>query len=486
VLGVVTVVSFLMRYDHGVFIATGCAAALMVAHWPEGPTRLARAVGAYAIVAALMLAPYLIYVQWAAGLPSHVRDVLAFGRGDAESRPTIVPTFALEPRSALTLQQREATIHVRWADGLDAAERPALESGFGITPVDFLEDRTWRYRIADVSRSSIERIVRHAKVEDTAGIDRSAYTVDADRFDDACLICVAAGPGLHATRNAEAWLYYLAWAAVLGGLALAFVRPEGTAPALVTALVVITALTATSFVRSPLAARLPDVWGILPILLGVVSAAAFRARRWRPPLRTVCTAVLLATVASVSMVGRVREEVNVAGFAEGPARIAERFQQVSRELARGPGAAQRSDPAVGAASVRDYVIACTAPADRLLVFGFIPETFYFTGRGFAAGYMAFIEGYHDSEAEQRLGLARWQAQSVPLVVAYERELLELSEPFSLIAGEIGRRYRRVYEFDATNDRGALIVFAERDRPAGGTYAPLGTPCFAAEETAQAS
>ncbi|HEY3157931.1 MAG TPA: hypothetical protein VGJ78_03140 [Vicinamibacterales bacterium] len=176
-------------------------------------------------------------------------------------------------------------------------------------------------------------------------------------------------------------------------------------------------------------------------------------------------------------VGNAAEEFNVARLWEGPSRIVDRVRQVTRELnvPRPTNAAEPTRP--DAQTLVAYIVACTGPSDRILAFTFMPELYYFTNRGFAAGFATFVIGAHDSEAAQRLALTRWRSESVPYAVAYEGETV-LHQSFPLIAAELKHRYVAVFRQSVADDRGALVVYAERGRAARGTYEPLQAPCVA--------
>ena len=71
-------------------------------------------------------------------------------------------------------------VHIRWASTVAGPERNALELQFHVRPVAELGDSTWRYEVRDQSRSNVEAIVRHPRVEDTHHIDRGRFVVQAD------------------------------------------------------------------------------------------------------------------------------------------------------------------------------------------------------------------------------------------------------------------------------------------------------------------
>jgi hypothetical protein len=186
---------------------------------------------------------------------------------------------------------------------------------------------------------------------------------------------------------------------------------------------------------------------------------------------------MILTTAAVIVVGHVREELNAAGLVNGPRTVAERFQVTTRDLLSFPPSWDAHTAEAASPSVEAYLATCTNPTDRVLVFAFMPELLYFIERGFAAGYPGFVRGHHAGEAVQRLGVARWRSQSVPYAVAYEIQG-DLARSFPILVEELNRRYVPVYRTAPIQDRGALLVFAERGRKAERTYQPFGAPCFA--------
>lgn len=469
-----TVIAFLMRYDHGLFVGIGFAVGIALtrpsAGWPPALLSVAR----YVAMVLLLVAPYALYLQWTAGLIAYARDAIAFSRAESRHFPVVLPSFALDTSSALAREKPSATIHVRWPATLGNEDRVRLEQELGLTRDERLGDATWRYRIGDLSPRAIERIVRHPSVEDTSGIDRAAYTVDPERREGSCVLCLRAGAGLHAEENAQAWLYYFAWLTVASGILAGITG--GVAPrAMVAALTVMTALASSTFLRTALPVRLADVWGLLPLLLAIAIPAAWLATRWRRILRGATIVTLLITAAAAALVGNAREEMAVARLWEGPAAIIERLQTVTRTLAvTWPDGALPPGP--NHQPVVSYLAACTQPSDRILVFSFAPHLYYLTTRGFAAGYSTFVIGAHDSPEAQERALMRWRSQSVPYAVVFEGER-ELHDSFPLIAAEIERRYTPVFRQPLDDDRIAMVVLAQRGRAPGSIYAPLQAPCL---------
>ena len=65
------------------------------------------------------------------------------------------------------------TIHVRWVDNLDDAQRTALEQSLGLFGGRHNSGSTWRYQVPDVSPERFETIVAHDLVVDSYGFDRA-------------------------------------------------------------------------------------------------------------------------------------------------------------------------------------------------------------------------------------------------------------------------------------------------------------------------
>jgi hypothetical protein len=302
-----------------------------------------------------------------------------------------------------------------------------------------------------------------------------------------------------AVVNAEAWLFYLPWGVAAAALARLFHTRDRTGAPIVVAAVLLSALTAASFLRSPLSERLADIWGPLPIALAYAIAPAFRRREELGPGaralgRVAVALVLVLTSFSVGVVGRVPEVLDEAGLSDGPEEVMDRLDEVTDELsvrAADERALELAEPDDDRAALT-YLSACTEPSDRILVFTFAPEIFYLTERGFAGGHVAFVVGYHGSEEDQRQTIERWRRQSVPLAVMVEDAQREAERYFPLVAEELARRYVPVLRI-ADNGQGdsqgdsqggsqggepPLLVMAERARAARSTYGPSGLPCFA--------
>jgi hypothetical protein len=71
-------------------------------------------------------------------------------------------------------------VNIRWAPGVSAADRMAVEQRAGLTAGREGEQRTWSYLLQDRSRDNIRSLVSNPLVEDTAHIDRVLFRVRLD------------------------------------------------------------------------------------------------------------------------------------------------------------------------------------------------------------------------------------------------------------------------------------------------------------------
>jgi hypothetical protein len=85
-----------------------------------------------------------------------------------------------------TQDERPVRINVRWTEATSDSERRAAEATLRLSEPVNVEGSTWQYTLTDLSRASLERIVRHPAADDTHGIDRSAMVlVSHDQSDEA-------------------------------------------------------------------------------------------------------------------------------------------------------------------------------------------------------------------------------------------------------------------------------------------------------------
>ena len=69
------------------------------------------------------------------------------------------------------------TVHVRWADEVNAAQRAAVERQRSLVNGTLRQDGSWAYLLEDTSYTNVALIVQGPVVDDTYGIDRDRFEV---------------------------------------------------------------------------------------------------------------------------------------------------------------------------------------------------------------------------------------------------------------------------------------------------------------------
>lgn len=411
-----TVVAFLFRHDHGVFIAVAMAVQLVLQtnlRWTE---KLLHAVLYGAIVIALV-SPYLLFIQVNGGLVSYFDQASAWADRDRDRAPVVWPDLFDNP------------------DGVsDQAQRG---------------EPFWR--AVAVVRDNFEAWAYYAEI----------------------LLPVFAGLVLLLTKDAArpGWPEARAKIGTIAALALVldagFLRSPLEArladPSVPLAILVswlllaVPTLIVSRKALSPSAAGRP---GIARVAAG-----------------TLCLAFVFVLGAVVSK--DAYRKLDKASMAERVGKAFERIGSISRQVTEDwrleSWAARQDRPDLVNLSL--YVNACTRPNDRVLVQGYMPQVLALARRAFAGGHADLRPGFFGSDEAQRLTLARLRRQSVPIILLdTDESLLNFKKEFPLVWAHIDADYRLAgsHVFD---DRFGVSLFVRRDRTAEGTWAPLAWPCY---------
>ena len=98
-LAAITVIAFLFRHDHGLFIGLGSALVVCVTDRAQSWRIAAGRLGELAFAAALIAAPYAVYVSTSVGIANHVRSTLEFSVEQAQHNPPGLPHLDLNALS---------------------------------------------------------------------------------------------------------------------------------------------------------------------------------------------------------------------------------------------------------------------------------------------------------------------------------------------------------------------------------------------------
>ncbi len=211
-LAVLTAMAFLLRHDHGVYIAIMTVCFLGLTHW--GSDRLWRRMGLYTGLTVVLLVPFAIFVQTTTGLVPYVTGAQTRNIAASSLIAAVdvdidwsAPLWVVEPPA-------EARVTVRWSDESNTAERRARETRYRLTEGMLVEDQTWSYVLADDDADNLGALLRDPLVSDTGGIERGTGRVEPDPWRVSLkrrlfLLRLRLAPGVFTDQNALAWFYYV-------------------------------------------------------------------------------------------------------------------------------------------------------------------------------------------------------------------------------------------------------------------------------------
>jgi hypothetical protein len=412
----VIMLSFLLRYDHGVFLGVGGFLTVVLAASRDGIRAVGRNAAVYVGVVVALLLPYLLYLEVYEGL------VVQMQRGSMmsaleRSRGTRPPVFDLGGSSL--------------AAGVLAGNA-----------VPWLYYCFWTLPIASVIAVSARR---------TSG------WWAAGPF--AAGAAVAAAPGSGGDTGARArevaMIVPLAVVAVLVNVylirdTLAVRIPDAVVPA--------------SLLLAWLASR---AWRSRWSPAG---AAA----------RIAVTLVVVTTAASAVVVGQTREQLGRAGAFGGLTRLPERFADRTAQMTARLSLAQSPSSAVPVlVPFFEYADRCLGPQDHVLIPDYYPEVFVWARQPFAGGQIYMQGGSLLVPLDHRLMMDRLRAQRVPVALVNPSSLAVVFAPgFPELDAYVREAFTDVVKvpmdhFDP-EDRLELHFDA---RLAIGRDAATGWPCF---------
>ena len=491
------VLAFLLRLDHGAYVAAAAVASVIAAHW--GDVRRTVIDGALAAgIGLLLVAPFLITVQREMGVVEYFRQFVATAQ-QAAGRTNFKPqSFSFDLTQPVFARVRmpppPPRINVRWRAEADDGLRAEHEQNLGLVNGERLAGEVWNYALRDWSMTSLKHIVEDPFIADTQGVDRSQFTLNdpallrtPSRLER--LIAVAREvrvlPGVLREANAVPFLYYLmvlvpAVALILG---IADRREQAAAP-IGRAAVIVTAILALlidwGFLRGNLPSRLADVTEVVGILAAWLASRALRqtSGRGHSVAVTLMVVALLLTALSVQSVENVAAQVQQTGVGNGTQGLLGRLRDVRAQLDDVPPVAAWPKDGPGIERLAWYVNQCTTAEDRVLVVSYAPELFFMAARGFAAGRVWIQPGFDDSDNQQQLMISRIASHRVPIAFtdpepAYTEDYVE---SFPLLDGYLAAHYQELGTIDF--GRGYRYrVLVRRDLRPSSTYESLGLPCF---------
>ena len=425
-IAVVTVVGFLLRHDHGVFVGIAMAVSLVMVYRRAGRAEWLKQAAVYAGVAGLLILPYLAFIEFNGGVVSYFQQASAWAERDRDRAPIVWPGLFENP-DGVSAEAREGSWFGR---GVGTVRDNIVAWTFYaelILPVLALAC-LWLTR--DGFRPSWPRAR-----EKLAMVAVLALVLDAG-FLRSPLAARLADPSVP-LAILVAWLVTVLPRLVIGGSGWRPL-PRGAAVAVHAILLCVAAPVAFTiaaglthdFYRRLDKAALTERWGKSIERVGTVSA-------------------------------QIRLDWHLSSWLNRPTRP------------------ELIDLAM-------YVNACTTPADRILVQAYIPQVLALAQRAFAGGHADLRPGFFRTEEAQRLTLARLRSRSVPIVLLESGEPLKnFRKSFPLIVSYLDAEYReagtRVFD-----NRFGTTLLVRKDLTPSGVYAPFGWPCFGSGVVGDAS
>jgi hypothetical protein len=416
-IAVVSVVGFLLRHDHGVFVGLGMALALLLVVRRMDRTAWLTQLGVYAGVSCLLLLPYLAFIELNGGVVSYFQQASAWAERDRDRAPVVWPGLFDNP------------------DGVSDAARSGSMPGRAVAVV----------RDNIVAWTFYAELILPVLALAAVWLSRDGFRPSWPRAREKLTVVAVLALMLDAGFLRSPLGARLADPSVPLAILVAWLR---------------TVL--------PRLAVGGGGWRLRPGGSGVVARAT---------LAVAAAPVAFTLVAG--MTHDLYRRLDKAALTERWGKSFERVGTVSAQLRRDwqlPSWVDRPQrPELIDLSM--YVNACTAPTDRVLVQAYVPQVLALAQRAFAGGHADLRPGFFSTEAAQRLTLARLQARPVPIVLLESGDALKnFRQSFPLIVAYLDARYREagMHVFDG---RFGTTLFVRKDLTPSGEYAPLGWPCF---------
>ena len=405
ILGVTTGVVFLLRHDFGAYVAAATLVALCVTGASRRMT-LRPALFTWLLAVAVIAGPYLLYVQSRIGLAAYVEGARRFTQREVSRSDDPPPSFAVDWSQPLWRTHSERPIKIRWREGVTAEQRTEAEQRYSLADARDPEGRTWSYLVRDTSPTNLAAIVRDPLIEDTANIDRLAARGPESATPSALTRVleadVAMAPGILTRRNAVAWLYdayrvlpLLAFVLAVTGLVRSGwmdARIVAMCPALIFCLVSAPLLLRGNMYEN---SRISDLTTPVLLLTAALLPVVWQvsAGRRQRAIRVATVVVLSITTIAICSYAMVARNATAIVMLADEGRLGEEASRLWAWLLASPPRLDDVPREGGVRGAVEYLEQCSAPADRILVFGFYPDMLFYSGRGTAADRVVLLRGF---------------------------------------------------------------------------------------------
>jgi len=130
----------------------------------------------------------------------------------------------------------------------------------------------------------------------------------------------------------------------------------------------------------------------------------------------------------------------------------------------------------GLRALTRYINRCIAPGDRLLLFGYHPEVFFYADRRVAGGNAVYHANQASAPKEQETIVSRLKRTSVPIVILPVYAVGEVETVYPVLKHYLDGRYTLAKESGFGEER-AFRVLVDNQAVPTHVDAQLGLPCF---------
>ena len=392
----------MFRYDNGLFIAAGALVAIVAVHVRD-VSAMTRHAGVFAAGCIVSATPYLLFLQLTAGIGDAAGQMIDYARREgARTRLAGVPTDVFSDLRIESLRPPPPDrIQIRWTPDADM-ERQQLETRYrlhdGVTRGD-PADRTWLYEIRDASRENLRALIDDPRVADTHLVDRATAQLTPQESPARRLhrrIPVLGRFNVSWSASGAAGLLYYVFVGVpLLAAVMAFTgRTEIAERARILSAAAVALPVAVFILRDPIVARLGGAAGPT----AVVGAWLWSRLHGSWPAKAAAAGIIVTAVAAT-------------GFDVDSFRLRRVIEQASMSPPSPALVLEREE-----AALVEYLRRCTQPDDRIFATWFVPQLYFFSGRGFAGGMVVTFGGHWSERDRQHRIVAKLKAEPVPVVV----------------------------------------------------------------------
>ena len=484
-----TAMSFYFRFDHGLWVGIALVAAIVArdsGRWRQAAAHSA----AYVAGVTLLCAPFLLFLIAKGGGISSGPGTgrlsrLLQGEDVVSLRLPEVP----DERPLIYVRPPGPQAIVRYVPEVTADQQTAVEQRYSLRFARFIDEGAARmYVLADRSSTTLKNLKRDQSVADVTNVDDEGHILRDPPWSVVrrwLHLPVIESPVL-TKANGAIWLYDALFFTPIIAALLLVIRaverraPNGDAPKVIAA-IVLSVLFNVFLIRDNLDSRLADV-----IVPGALLWAWLLRRPWlallERPIRRGAIAqtagwavVMLSIWMAVDVYAGSVNQLTASEMFSTPLHVARRLKGAIVNLRREPLDQYAPQGSTGLRALTRYVNRCTGPTDRLLVFGYHPEVFFYANRRIGGGNAAYHANLGSAPEQQEFVVSRLRHESVPVVILPVYAAEEVETVYPILKKYLDTRYRLAAESGFGEER-PFRVLVDRQTATSQADAELKLPC----------